>query len=221
MLRRLINWLRHEQPKSGVPTSAPTDETQVASNEKQVEAISAPVVGPEVEQPNLHRYLQSAAVSVWPADKVLFHGCTDLSKYTDASSNSLEGDYKWMSEDPVYAADYAFYQGSKGGRPYLFVCRLQRNGNAIKAKQSSLHKLTNWGASAPWRFPTEFGSIAKHALGSAEPIIFLDHFNEEAGRWGEILVSDPKNSLVIVDVIQLPNDKEAAKRVATSYDAQK
>lgn len=56
---------------------------------------------------------------------------------------------------------------------------------------------------------------------SAEPIIFLDHFNEEAGRWEEILVSDPKNSPVIVDVIQLPNEKEAARRFATSYDAQK
>jgi hypothetical protein len=221
MLRRIFKWLRYEQPKPGVPTAAPTDETQFASNEKQIEALSPPFIRPEVAQPNLHRYLQSAAVSVWPSDKVLFHGCTDQSKYTDIGSKSLEGDYKWMSEDPAYAADYAFFQGLNGGRPYLFICRLQRDGNAIEERQSSLHKLTNWGASAPWRFPTEFGSIAKHALDSADPIIFLDHFNKEAGRWGEILVSDPKNSLVVVDVIQLPNDKEAARRVATSYNAQK
>lgn len=123
---------------------------------------------------------------------------------------ALSGDYKWASEDAVYASEYAYYQGD--GNPYLFICSLRVDTLAIVGRQSELHRLINWGISAPWRFPLEFGDIAKQALGADETVLFLDHLQHDSGEWGEILVPDPSSSLVVIDAVRLPAEKEAEKK---------
>lgn len=219
MLRQLFEWLHYDQPQLNAPIAAPSAVAQGRSNEKETGTTSAYDV-PKPAQSRLLQHLQQVTVSRWPTEKLLFHGCTDSSKHTDVVRKRLDGDFKWMSEDPAYAADYAFYQGPESGRPFLFVCSLRRESIAIEDSQTALHRLTNWGAAAPWRFPLEFGPIAREALGTAEPIVFLDHFHEDTGKWGEILVSNPAETLVVLNVIQLPHDKETARRLASNSSIQ-
>lgn len=217
MLRRLFKWLQRVQPPLDIAIGPPAADVPVVPNGSQRAGTAAAVVPAGPVQPRLHRYLEQAAVSRWPAEKILFHGCTERSKHTDIAARRLNGDYKWVSEDPVYAAEYAFYQGKNSGCPYLFVCHLAQDVIALEGNQSSLHKLTDWGSTAPGRFPIEFGPIAKKALRAPEPVIFLDHFHEETQKWAEILIPDPASTLRVIDVILLPKDKEVAKQAAASY----
>lgn len=96
MLRRLFEWLGYGQPQPNAPTATLSAGTQVASSERKTVTTPAYDV-PKPAQPRLRQHLQQAAVSRWPTEKVLFHGCTDSSKHTDVARKRLEGDFKWMS----------------------------------------------------------------------------------------------------------------------------
>lgn len=147
---------------------------------------------------------------IWKKGKILYHGCTDQSKYTDVNNKSLSGAYKWTSEDPNYALNYSFY--FQKGAPYLFVCELAQDVICIEYSQRSLHNFTNWGADAPQRFPFEFGYHAQQALGISKPVIFLDHYQPELFLYHEILITAPTQVLRVIKVIGLPSDRAKAKQ---------
>jgi hypothetical protein len=219
MLIRLFKWLSGDRSQtSASQASAIEVVAYVPTGQKPDTPPSneAPKASQPPTQPRLVENLKENALCRWPAEKLLFHGCTDKSRHTDVTDKTLAGDFKWMSEDAEYAAEYGLYQGADGGSPYLFVCKLKREAVAIKASQKTLHGFTDWKNAAPWRFPVEFGPIAREAFGTEEPIIFLDH-RRESGEWGEILVPDPAKNLVVIDVIALPAEKEKAREFAKQY----
>lgn len=212
MLTKLFLSLFGHPKQSGASRTSPPEATSDRTPSRKSDTPKANVIlkaPQQPTQPRLAEHLAGIPLGQWSTEKILFHGCTDKSGHTNVLAKTLGGDFKWLSEDAVDATDYGFYQG-KGGTPYLFVCKLKTEAASINASQKTLHGFTDWNAAAPWRFPVEFGPIAREALRTKGSIIFLDH-RKESGKWGEVLVPDPDKNLEIIDVIALPADKDEAR----------
>jgi len=219
MIKKLLNYIFS---KGAATNPAPYTQKQQAKPVAAPPAVypaATPTLAPGVApvgansvtpQPNLVNAIKDLELISWEPGKLIFHGCTDQSPHVNIATKQLTGDFKWASEDPLYACDYAYRDP---GNPYFFVCRLvSSNATCLLGSQKKLIGLTNWTNRAPWLFPKEFGVHSMLALNLAQPAVFFDH-KRDSGNYGEILVSQPAQMLEVVDMIALPKVKDEAKKL--------
>lgn len=153
-------------------------------------------------------------VSLLPS-QTLFHGCGRHAPHTDFASRLLLGTRKWFSSDPVYASDYAgaYSHCHEGG--LLWICRLACAIPSLLGSQNSLAGVAPWPPNEfPWMLPNSFEAYAGAVLKCQGSVALLDHPYPPGFR--EILITSPANVIEVLDVIELPSDREKARSMASS-----
>jgi hypothetical protein len=147
-----------------------------------------------------------------PAGTRLFHGCREMSQDTDRAQQSLRGNRKWFSQSAVYAADYSFYNSGDLGARLLWVCELSATVPSLEGSQRSLVDFSPCDMNFPSEFPNAFEDYAKTILPGTGPRALLDHLID--GIYHEILLTMPSVAVRVVEIIELPNDRDQARRIS-------
>jgi len=152
----------------------------------------------------------------------LFHGASNKTNGNNDLFGPTSGAKKWLSENVTTACAFA-YDGTwaPDGSTItsvdrcLWVCELTVDVPALIGSQFSLQKYSPWLLSEfPSRFPNEFAEYACEILGSSLSYALLDHIKEE--RAHEVLVTNPANTLKILERIDLPASKPEAEVYLTA-----
>lgn len=167
--------------------------------------------------PALLNRLRSFEVVTLKRGTVLYHGSREKSYFTELDSRSLSGSRKWVSEDKVYAVDYAFCDlHSDLGKPLLWKLELTEDIKCLHGSQFKLMPFSPWGGSFPFKFPDNFSKYAEELIGKQKSQVLLDHFEND--MFTEVLVTNHTNVLKVLDVFELPDDKSKAISFAENME---
>lgn len=142
---------------------------------------------------------------------LLFHGSRS-DQQTDVAKRQLMGTRKWFSQFASEAVNYAWYANNpKTGMPHLWICELQADISAIHGPQRDLGVVqpAKTGHFSDW-FANVFEEHANAIAG--KPRAFVDM--EEGGFFVEVLIPLTNAPLKVLDVMVLPDDHFAARRLA-------
>ncbi|MGR3047248.1 hypothetical protein ABMY01_23325 [Vibrio vulnificus] len=161
--------------------------------------------------------LRNFDVVILKKGTVLYHGSREKSYFTELDSRSLTGSRKWVTEDKVYAVNYAFCDlHSDLGKPLLWKLELTEDVKCLHGSQFKLMPFSPWGSSFPFKFPDNFSKYADELLGNQKSQVLLDHFEND--MFTEVLVTNHTNVLKVLDVCELPDDKAVAISFAENMD---
>lgn len=163
--------------------------------------------------PPLLSALQAFERGLLPKGTQLFHGSRAQGPNTDPAARILIGTRKWLSQSAEYATSYAYYDDGRDlGSRLLWVCNLTTDVPYIRGHQASLVSASPWSNAFPFNFPNAFGAYASKIIPGGGPRALVDH--EEDGRFKEVLLTEPKLALCVVDVLELPESKAGAEQLA-------
>ena len=140
---------------------------------------------------------------------ILYHGSREYSYFTEYKNRSLTGTRKWFSEDKYNAINYAFCDRHRDlGKRLLWKIKLTEDIICLHGRQVKLMPFSPWNVEFPFKFPDNFSIYANEILGVQVSHALVDHFNN--GIFLEILLTNHMNSIEVLDVTQLPNNKDKA-----------
>ncbi|KJG66161.1 hypothetical protein [Photobacterium kishitanii] len=174
-----------------------------------------PIVLPvqdEFLSPTLLNQFKQFEVVTLKKGTILYHGSREKSIFTEfnVNSRSLNGSRKWTTEDKIYAINYAFCDRHTNlGKPLLWKLKLTEDIKCLHGSQFKLIPFSPWSEDAfPSKLPDNYSKYAEELLGEQKSQILLDHFEEN--MYTEILIANHTNVIEIIDVFELPDNKDKA-----------